>query len=710
MQLIPLRLKYIIPLLLGVFTFLLTVGISPLMPTYVGWILGRLDPTQHYLGWIFYRNSEWAMPIGLNPKFGLDISSSIVYSDTIPLLAIPFKLLSPLLPSEFQYFGIWILICFVMQSIFAWKIISLFTSSTYLRTIACIFFIFSPPLLWRLYTPAGGHASLIGHFLILWAIYLSLINQSHKLLNWITLLSISILVHFYIFVIILVIWISNLLNQIYIKKIPFNIKRILFEIISVAICIALFSWQAGYFTISASLNNDRGYGYHSMNIMGPIDPQGWSYLWPGITSPNNWGEGFSFIGLGLILSSILSLVLLTFSVKVREEIFQFVKVKYPLFSMTAIAFTIFAISNNVGIGSYSITFSLPSWIISILDSLRSSARMFWPVYYMISIATCFIIIRNFSHKYSLIILGFFAALQVIDTSRGWHQNKELLSEDKSYELYSPKLKDAFWESAASRFRNIALVSVSNMPPHWEQYALYAAKNMMGTNSVHFARIDQKKIYESNQRLEYQIDTGNLHGDTLYILEDQFIISAIANSPSDTVIAKIDDVNVVIPGWKNCNECLQPEDKKILRIEQFSPQLNGLISFSDKSKNNSFYLRSGWSWPEDWGTWSDGKNAVLNFPWPQKSPNLLKIGLNAFIGAPEKYKLLSVSLNGKHYDYFTLSHEVGNEIKINLSEQNKANKYLSVEFIIISPQKPYDLNINNMDKRNLGVGITYAIFE
>ena len=101
--------SFLYPLLLGAIAFFIVVGFEPLNPVNAGWILGRLDPTQHYLGWLFYRNSEWTFPIGLNPLFGQDLSSSIVYSDSIPLLAIPFKLLGPLLPERFHYFGIWLL-------------------------------------------------------------------------------------------------------------------------------------------------------------------------------------------------------------------------------------------------------------------------------------------------------------------------------------------------------------------------------------------------------------------------------------------------------------------------------------------------------------------------------------------------------------------------------------------------------------------------
>ena len=102
-------LLYLVPIVLGVLSFFLVVGPYALSPTNLAWLDNGFDQSQHYLGWAFFRDSPWSFPLGLNPKFGMDISSAIVYSDSIPLLAILFKGISTFLPTPFQYFGIWIL-------------------------------------------------------------------------------------------------------------------------------------------------------------------------------------------------------------------------------------------------------------------------------------------------------------------------------------------------------------------------------------------------------------------------------------------------------------------------------------------------------------------------------------------------------------------------------------------------------------------------
>ena len=44
------ELSFLYPLLLGAIAFFIVVGFEPLNPLNAGWILGRLDPTPHYLG------------------------------------------------------------------------------------------------------------------------------------------------------------------------------------------------------------------------------------------------------------------------------------------------------------------------------------------------------------------------------------------------------------------------------------------------------------------------------------------------------------------------------------------------------------------------------------------------------------------------------------------------------------------------------------
>src|SRR6185436_3449571 len=75
------------------------------------------------------------------------------------------------------------------------------------RFFAAGLFVFSPPMIWRLH----GHMSLVGHFLILAALYLSLRRtEANRRIWWTALVTAAALVHAYIFAMVGLLWLANL--------------------------------------------------------------------------------------------------------------------------------------------------------------------------------------------------------------------------------------------------------------------------------------------------------------------------------------------------------------------------------------------------------------------------------------------------------------------------------------------------------------------
>lgn len=76
-----------------------------LNPLNVSWLLAEGDSFQHFSGWDLFRRDVWRWPLGAVPTLGSAIDSSVVFSDSIPLIALPLKLLHGVLPDPFQYVG-----------------------------------------------------------------------------------------------------------------------------------------------------------------------------------------------------------------------------------------------------------------------------------------------------------------------------------------------------------------------------------------------------------------------------------------------------------------------------------------------------------------------------------------------------------------------------------------------------------------------------
>lgn len=111
--------------IIGFLLFIWIFGVRVLDVTYDAWLLQGTaqggffqDLTQHYMGWLYLRESDWSFPLGLIENLSYPDKISIIYMDSIPVFALLFKLFSPILPETFQYFGWWGASCFVFQGDF----------------------------------------------------------------------------------------------------------------------------------------------------------------------------------------------------------------------------------------------------------------------------------------------------------------------------------------------------------------------------------------------------------------------------------------------------------------------------------------------------------------------------------------------------------------------------------------------------------------
>ena len=139
-----------------------------------------------------------------------------MFSGAVPIFSFISKLFNSILPENFHFFSIWIIICFSLQFLFSYKIIYYLTKNNFYSLIAGVFFLISPILIYRL----NLHLSLGAHWLILVSIFLDIDkNQKNVLIKKIFLIIFSSLVHFY-FTIILIF--MNLFSPFFNNKLRFT--------------------------------------------------------------------------------------------------------------------------------------------------------------------------------------------------------------------------------------------------------------------------------------------------------------------------------------------------------------------------------------------------------------------------------------------------------------------------------------------------------
>jgi len=699
--------QYFLPIFLGVAAFFLIAGPYFLNPLNIAWLSGG-DPLQHYLGWAFFRNSSWEWPLGLNPKYGMELGGSIVYTDSIPLLAIPFKVISFLLPEPFQYFGLWVLGCFLFQAWFAFKLVGLVSPSLLLRALGAVFFVFSPPLIFRM----GLHESLMGQFLILIGLYLNLRPQyKNQAIWWILLLSAGALTHFYFLVMLLVLWIADLLNRALVKKTS-TPKFILTEVSITIVILILILWQAGFFAVSGASGATRGFGDFRTNLLALFNSRGWSYWLKPINLRDSveaaTGEGFQYLGAGNLFLLLCAIPVLL----QRKVTIQVVLKKYPFLLLALLAMALISFSNHIGIGPWNFRLDLPDLILGLFSFIRSSARLFWPFYYASIFLILYFIIKGYSKKTTYFLLTMGALFQAIDTSAGWLPIQKNINVPISAEFKSP-LKNSFWKAAGLHYKNVVM---DERPLFWETFGVYAAQYGLSTNMVYLARLDDAKANKAIEKLGKELNQGPLNADSLYIFRDwKDSPRQVRFDPRTDLLARIDGFNVLAPGWKVCAKCPALENglalvekltaSKASELNQLAPEisLGEKIVFSSQGRGRADFMLEGWGYGENWGTWAIAPQAKLIFNFSTFKPRKMVIDTRAFLAPLHTQQEIEVWGNGSMLGKVTLKKLDGNHIEVILPDQGMVNPIFNLEFRSINPVSPKNMGLGT-DERLLGIGL------
>ena len=700
----------LLPIVIGFFSFWLIVGLPILNPKFTSWIFGS-DPLKDFMGWAFYRHGPWTIPFGLNPNYGLDISSSILYSDSIPLLAMIFKVASPLLPATFQYLGIWTLLCFLLQAWFGFKLTSLITSSTLARIAGCLLFLFVPPFFERI----GLHAALVGQFLILCALYLSLsrTKTAQSTAAWTILICITALVHMYLLAMVLPIWLANILDRIFYRRF-IQIQATLGSALITLICLLTSLWLVGLFSVdmSTSTINMGDFGFFRMNLLSVFDPSGydiydWSYLFtlPSVRANGNQ-EGANYLGLGIIFLIPFGLIGLANS---KVQFFNHVK-SHAFLLAAVLVLALFSLSNNIGVGSFNYTLPLSSGALQYANLLRASGRFFWPLFYLIIFVTLFIVLRAYRPWIAFCLILLASIIQVVDTSAGWLNIKPSLV--ASNPKISQQLQNPFWREAWRHYQKIELSPVINnvRQPDWEILALYAYEHKMATNSILVARISGTQVERANEKWLLKAKSNQLDKNTIYILDEKNanLLLQTADLNRD-LLARIDGMNVFAPNWKKCSNCQNLENIMEIKKPLISPiQIGDEINFALLGKGQR-YLGIGWPTPEPWGTWSNGPSATLDIALPDHQAKFLILKVRALVNVKQPHQNIDIFIDNRYRTKVKLSKFEDNEIQIPLEPTDWRSPQLKLQLKFQNPASPKSLGMGN-DDRIMSVGLISGRYQ
>ncbi|MBC8741977.1 hypothetical protein F6X40_36155 [Paraburkholderia sp. UCT31] len=528
----------LIPAAIGLIVFLAFTGGHGLNPLRVDWIMSSDgDAPQQYVGWNFFRHSPYLQfPLGLNPGYGEVIGSSIVFSDSIPLLAILFKLVRGVLPDQFQYFGLWIAACFALQAVFAWAILSLRTTDNVIKALGCALLTLSPPMLWRLH----GHEALIGHWLLLAALYLYLTNRG-RMWHWILLICVTASIHAYLLAMVAGIWFADRVRLL--APGSSRLKQLAVELPCLAVAVLITTWSVGYYTVRSVVSG--GFGTYRVTLTSPFRAEAIWSIWSSYGFLGGDYEGFCYIGAGVLLLFVTTAVLI---IKHRKNAPIAWGTHASLIFVCAL-FYLFALSNRVSLGGRHELFQypMPAFLTGFTSTFRASGRFIWPVFYAAIVFLLFRFIKLSPRKWVVPLLCVFVVFQATDLIKASKYFRSQWTQQ-----WTPSLTSDFWKEVPRQYKRIAFVMPLDGGYTYVPIAFMASNAKMTINGGNLARVDFDKLGQVQAQLQDTIEHGTYSPDTLYVFHTpQSWATAKANFKGDGFVGTVDNYDVIAPGWHGC---------------------------------------------------------------------------------------------------------------------------------------------------------------
>jgi len=495
-------------------------GLGTLIPTNISWLMTVMhDWGTHYLGWYFYRNEPWHFPIGSIYNYYYPPGTNVGFTDSIPLLAIFFKVFNRLLPEDFQYFGPWLYLCHLLAAFFSIKILQRFNVNSVLIFFAALLIAANPVLVYR-----GLHPALCAHWIFLASIYLyfSPSIPSAKVLMWqLILLIVAALVNPYICFMVLGFSFILPLKLSFLDRI---LKRTYVLVYLVVTIIALLvCWKlVGLIDINSKeeLGVTGAYGLYSLNLNALYNPVGFSSIMPSY-SQVSWHqyEGYMYLGLGIIVLFVIAIcAALLKKIKGVANWLPRMKIDnvslFPLFILVVL-YTIFSVTHIISINDrVLLTLPVPKQVVSLGEIFRASARFFWAPYYLIILFTIVAIDRlPVGTVFKLGIVFFALVIQLYDTKR------MLTFRKLSHGEYHPPINKS-WSFLIKQFDAIVFyppfLASYNSNLDYQYFSFLAAKERKPITVGYVARSDSKRTAEFLNSLRTTLANGRLDPKVLYI--------------------------------------------------------------------------------------------------------------------------------------------------------------------------------------------------
>ena len=422
----------LVPMAAAVISVLVTLAIfgpGIANPQDLGWLQG--DAITGQFGWHQYRSdpAHW-FPI-VTDRGSYPLPMPVAIFGTIPFADFLLKLLSPILPEQFQYIGPLFVIGVALQAWLGWAVLREATpegqGAAYRLSLflAAVLFGTAPVFIFRFHMM---HIALAMH----WPVLLSLLIflRSYRISYWRTIrdfsavTAISAALMPYTMMMVVLVYGGYIVKSLLERKLEWT--RYILMVIPL---------QCGLATLLASgfiqfgglgVFSAGGFGLYSTNFLSMIDP-----LYPhfsaglipdlGIAGPGQY-EGFGYVGAGVLFLFVASalVAMARRGRPVTGAVSATARIYWPLAVVVLVSF-LWAMSNEMAFGTHVIKLPVPDALMSVLQNFRSSGRFIAVVIYVLMFIASLNLLRKLSPQRAALVMSLAAIIQVADLAPAYLQ-------------------------------------------------------------------------------------------------------------------------------------------------------------------------------------------------------------------------------------------------------------------------------------------------
>ena len=510
------------------------LGFSNLAPWNYSWLYSKGDGAQTQLGFEFFRKApifQW--PLSAVPQYINGSNAILPTENAVPNLL--GKFIGVAVPGNFQFVGLWIVMCFALQGYFGAKLLSRFINSGSSCVFGSIFFIVSPVLLFRV--GVMNHYALGAQWMILLALYLYF-DIEGRTRAWSMLLFFAMVTSIYISAMLLVVFVAHQTKN-YLQSKSANISKLFFPLASAA----LGFWAMGYLSTRSSIT---GSNFFRLNAIAWLNP-GYSDEGSFSKALNSVGnsrlrrvfseewEGFQYLGTVVIAGVLLGLANVR-NIQIRRNW----RVYAPIL-LAGSALFVFALSNRIVILQQEFSYWWPSQMLDLRQIFRGATRFGWPAYYLVTLFAVVQIILFCSVKKLKAGVAIASALMLIEASPGIASVRREFSSSKRYET---SIVDQKWNEIAKTHSKVFIYPNFDLQvgevtgdakfwvDRWFELAKFAVDHDISTNFGYVPRPLTEYISEQDAQILNELQNGELQPNTVYVLANETMWLKYSESNSE----------------------------------------------------------------------------------------------------------------------------------------------------------------------------------